>query len=89
VTITASGIAFTTAEVAAPAGVGFTLRFDNQDAGIPHDVQIKDQAGQVVFKTDIITGVLADEYAVPALDPGDHPFICSVHPNMTGTLNAE
>jgi plastocyanin len=89
VTITASGIAFTTAEVAAPANVGFTLRFDNQDAGIPHDVQVKDDAGQVVFKTDIITGVEAREYQVPALDPGVYPFVCSVHPNMTGTLNVE
>jgi mono/diheme cytochrome c family protein/plastocyanin len=89
VTVTASGIAFTTTEVAAPSGVGFTLRFDNQDAGIPHDVQIKDEAGQVVFKTDITTGPDTSDFAVPALDPGTYPFVCSVHPNMTGNLNAE
>ncbi|MEA2613195.1 MAG: Cytochrome oxidase, cbb3-type, subunit, partial [Chloroflexota bacterium] len=45
VTITAQNIAFTTATVTAPAGAAFTLSFDNQDAGIPHDVQIKDATG--------------------------------------------
>ena len=29
----------------APADAPFTLAFDNQDAGIPHDVEIKDAAG--------------------------------------------
>lgn len=89
VTVTASGIAFTTAELAVKSGVGFTLRFDNQDSGIPHDVQIKDQAGQVVFKTDITTGPDTSDFPAPALDPGVYPFVCSIHPNMTGTLNAE
>ena len=35
VTIVASGIAFTTATVTAPAGTPFTLEFDNEDAGHP------------------------------------------------------
>ena len=73
----------------APADAPFTLSFDNQDAGIPHDVQIKDAAGAVVFKTDVFPGAEKRDYSVPALAAGAYPFVCSVHPNMTGTLTAQ
>jgi plastocyanin len=88
VTVTASGITFTTPSVTAPADTEFTLRFDNQDAGIPHDVDIRDAAGATVFKTDIFPGVEARDYSVPALAAGEYSFVCTVHPNMTGTLSA-
>jgi len=89
VTITAASIAFNPTEVTAPADAPFTLSFDNQDAGIPHDVQIKDAAGAVVFKTDVFPGAAKRDYSVPALAAGAYPFACSVHPNMTGTLTAQ
>ena len=89
VTISALNIAFDPTAVTAPADTGFTLSFDNQDAGIPHDVQVKDAAGAVVFKTDVFPGAEKRDYTVPALAAGSYPFVCSVHPNMTGTLTAE
>ncbi|MDF2734306.1 MAG: blue (type 1) copper domain protein [Chloroflexota bacterium] len=89
VTITAAAIAFDPTEVTAPADAAFTLSFDNQDAGIPHDVQVKDAAGAVVFKTDVFPGAEKRDYSVPALAAGTYPFVCSVHPNMTGTLTAQ
>ena len=89
VTITALNIAFDPSEVTAPADTAFTLSFDNQDAGIPHDVQVRDAAGTVVFKTDVFPGVEKRDYTAPALAAGAYPFVCSVHPNMTGTLTAE
>jgi plastocyanin len=89
VTVSAHNIAFDPTEVTAPAGAAFTLSFDNQDAGIPHDVQVKDGSGAVVFKTDVFPGVGKRDYSVPALAAGTYPFACSVHPNMTGTLTAE
>ena len=89
VTIIAASIAFDPTEVTAPADAVFTLSFDNQDAGIPHDVQIKDASGAVVFKTDVFPGVAKRDYTVPALEAGAYPFVCSVHPNMTGTLTAQ
>src|SRR3954470_14735326 len=48
VEITASGIAFTTPNVNAPAGTPFTIHFDNQDANTPHNVQVKDGSGTSV-----------------------------------------
>jgi plastocyanin len=89
VTITASGIAFTTPAVTVPAGTAFTLELDNQDASVPHDVQIKDGTGAQVFKTDTFPGVAKRSFAVPALAAGTYPFACTVHANMTGTLTAQ
>lgn len=91
VTITAQNISFTTSQVAAPAGKTFTLAFVNQDGGVPHNVSIhKDSpTGKELFKGEIFTGVATKVYSVPALDPGTYAFVCSVHPNMTGTLTAK
>jgi len=88
VTITAQNIAFTTPDVTGPAA-GFTLAFDNEDAGVPHDVQINDAGGQKVFETEIFPGVATRTYPVPALAAGAYTFKCTVHPNMTGTLTVQ
>ena len=88
VDITASGIAFTTPTVTAPAGTPFTIHFDNQDANVPHNVQVKDASGQSVFKGEVFTGVAAKDYQVNALPAGTYSFVCDVHPNMMGTLTA-
>ena len=85
----AQGIAFTTTDVTAPADTPFVIAFDNQDAGTPHNVAIKDASGTEVFKGEIFTGVATKDYHVPALKAGAYTFMCSVHPNMTGTLTAK
>ncbi len=89
VKIVASGIQFTTTAVTAPAGQAFTLTFSNQDAGVPHNVDIKDSSGATVYKTDIITGVTDKDFQAPALKAGSYTFVCDVHPNMTGTLTVK
>ncbi len=85
VTVEAKGVAFTQAAWTGPAGKPFTIAFSNQDPGVPHDIQIKDSTGAVVFKGDIFNGVDTRLYQVPALPAGDYTFSCVVHPNMTGT----
>lgn len=89
VEIEAENIAFTTAAVTAPAGQPFQIDFKNNDAGVLHNVEVKDAGGTPVFKGEIITGVAEAMYDVPALTAGTYPFVCVVHPNMTGTLTAE
>jgi mono/diheme cytochrome c family protein/plastocyanin len=88
VTIEASGIAFTTSTVTAPS-TAFTLEFNNQDAGTPHNVQIKDSTGKVAFQTDTFNGVETRKFQVPALAAGTYPFVCTVHPTMMGTLTVQ
>ncbi len=85
----AQGIAFTTPSVIVPPNQGFQIAFDNEDAGVQHNVAIKDNAGTEVFKGEVFAGVATKTYDVPALDPGDYTFICSVHANMTGTMTAK
>ena len=88
VDISAANVAFSTSTLTAPANAGFTIHFDNQDAGVPHNVDIKDSGGTEVFKGEIFPGPGTRDYAVPALKAGSYTFACSVHPNMTGTLTA-
>ena len=86
VLISALGIQFEQAEVTAPADAPFVIRFDNKDAGIPHNVEIKDASGASIFKGEIFNGVEVRDYQVQALAAGTYQFICTVHPNMIGTL---
>jgi plastocyanin len=86
VEISALGVQFEQKEVTAPADTAFTIRFDNKDAGIPHNVEIKDAGGQVLFKGDIFNGVAVKDYSVDPLPAGTYQFVCIVHPNMIGTL---
>jgi plastocyanin len=91
VTLTASGIAYDKASLEVPANTPFQIVFTNNDAGIPHNVSIhKDSpTGPEVWKGDIFNGVETRTYDVPALPAGTYGFVCSVHPNMTGTLTAK
>jgi len=84
--IAALNIAFDKSELTAPADEPFQIVFANNDAGIPHNVEIKDAAGATVFKGEIFSGVETRTYDVPAMAAGSYTFICTVHPNMAGTL---
>jgi plastocyanin len=89
--LVAANIAYDQTDLTAPAGVPFQIAFTNNDAGIPHNVSIHQGSptGTEVFKGTIFTGVATQTYDVPALPAGTYSFVCSVHPNMTGTLTVK
>jgi plastocyanin len=89
VNVVALNIAFDNAALQAAAGQAFVIAFDNQDSGIPHNIEIKDAGGASAFKGEIITGPAKATYQIPALTAGSYTFICDVHPNMTGTLTVQ
>jgi len=92
VQIVAQNIAFTpeTSCIQVPASKPFTIHFDNQDAGTPHDVAIFPSANElttVLFRPPgYLTGVATTDYHVDALDAGTYFFHCDVHPTMTGSV---
>jgi plastocyanin len=85
----ASGVQFGTASLEAPANQPFSIDFDNQDAGIPHNIQIADASGTMVFEGDTVNGPAKITYNVPALAAGSYKFSCKWHPTMVGDLTVK
>lgn len=83
--LVASDFSFDKKTIAAPAGAHITLNFQNNDAGVPHNVAVYDSTGATVFKGDTITGPASITYAFDAPDlPGNYKFSCDHHQSMTG-----
>jgi plastocyanin len=92
ISLIAKDIAFDKTKLSVPAGKPFAIAFDNQDAGIQHDVQIFDNegfTGTPLLNGEIVTGPAKVTYEAPALETGTYFFHCSVHPaQMHGTILA-
>lgn len=86
--IVAKDVAFTPASLGAPAGSPLAVHFDNQDAGIPHNLVLfgGPNLDQKVYESEIETGVTSVDFEIPGLLPGAYKFACAVHPNMTIAL---
>ena len=87
-TVVAENTAFTVEQFALPAGKPATMEFENRDAA-PHNVAIyrasdlKDQ----LFLGEVFSGPDKRTYQIPPLEAGSYYFLCSVHPNMNGTVS--
>lgn len=84
---------FETTELRAPAGDAFTIVFDNQDAGIPHNLAVYRSgppAADMVAATAVDQGPTRQELRLGPLAPGRYFYQCDVHATlMTGTLTIE
>jgi plastocyanin len=90
VELAAANIAFEPTNLSVPADVPFTIEFDNRDSA-QHNVQIydnPDHSGTAVFEGEIVTGPTTVAYRVDPLAEGTYFFLCVVHPQMTGEIEA-
>ena len=80
-------MAFNEKTLTAPADKDFTIHYDNEDAGTPHDFVVLDASGAKVYGSKVVTGVAQADFTVPALKAGTYKFECSIHPAlMNGQL---
>ncbi len=79
---------FDQARIVIPADTPVTLTFQNDQAGVPHDVAIADPADADgwLFDGEEITGVASIDYQLPPLAAGEYSFHCTIHPPMVGTV---
>jgi plastocyanin len=91
VEVTAQGLQFDTSALTAPASQAFTLVFNNNDPGVPHNVAIytDSSASTSLFVGKVFNGTATMDDQVPALPAGSYFFRCDVHPQMNGTLVAQ
>ena len=88
--VVAKNVAFDVKDLAAPANQPFTIHFDNQDAGTPHDVDVLDASGKKVEDNKDFNGVATMVYQEKPLPAGTYKFECSIHPTiMFGTLTVQ
>lgn len=73
------------------AGVETHLTFQNDDAGIPHNVSIytDETASENLFRGETITGPTSVNYVFTIDTAGEYFFRCDIHPDMVGRLIAE
>ena len=89
--LVAKNVAFDTDQLTAPADQPFTIHFDNQDAGTPHDIDIlASDTGEKILDTTEFNGVAAKDFPVEPLSAGSYRFECSIHASlMFGTLTVQ
>ena len=86
-------VAFEQSALEVVAGVAFSILFNNKNEGVPHNVAIHEgdanDVGAEIWQGEIFPGIGTRTYNVPALTAGTYAFICTVHPNMAGTLTVK
>jgi plastocyanin len=87
-TVTAQSLAFDTDTIELPADAPSTITFENQEAGVQHNISIysNQELAQTLFEGQLVTGPATVTYPIPPQPAGEYYFRCDVHPDMNGTV---
>jgi plastocyanin len=88
VELSADSHRFDRSTLEAPADRAFHIVFTNDELLTPHNIEIEDAQGEEMFFGTPFEGEETRTYDVPALPAGTYTFVCTVHPEMRGTLVA-
>jgi cytochrome c oxidase subunit 2 len=83
--------AFDQTAVSAPADTPLAIVFENKDQTVQHNVTVLKagpDGGDLIGQPFAQPGTTVT-YQVPALKAGTYTYVCSIHPNMTGTLTVQ
>ncbi len=78
-----SELKFEPAEVTVTAGADVRLTFENRST-VPHNLTF--QGPPSVATSTIVAAGASETLEFKAPDPGEYPFVCTLHPGMDGTL---
>jgi plastocyanin len=86
--ISAAGLAFDTSTLTFAAKQKTSLEFQNNDTA-PHNIHIftDSSATQELFAGPDVAPGTSTTYDIPPLDEGSYFFHCTIHPQMSGTVN--
>jgi plastocyanin len=88
--IVAKGAKFIPTQLTALAGSSITITFDNQDAGIAHDLIVYTPSGAIAAQIPAFAGVAQQLAMFTPGGGGNYFFKCSLHPlSMTGAINVQ
>lgn len=92
ITVVGKNVAFDETSLTAGVGQTVNITFDNQDAGVPHNIHFYSDAGYTQTVDNAQTSLQAGpvkqtvSFASPS-QPGKYYFRCDVHPDqMKGTI---
>ena len=84
VTLVADDLAWDVPCIEAPADQELRITVDNREDGVSHNLHFTELPGEPA--TALQGGPITQSLSFGALPPGDHPYVCDLHPTMTGTL---
>lgn len=84
-TIVARDMAWDLKRVFVPAGAEITATIENKDDGVLHNFHVKLPGDP---RTELEAAPVTQTLKFSVGQPGESTFVCDLHPNMTGTIQA-
>ena len=85
--VDARNFAFSPGTITIAAGTPTVISFHNQDAGVPHGLNVgTSRYATPLVSSGVITGVAQTTFTIPGLANGTYMIWCPIHASMSATL---